>query len=216
MKGDRAAAKAKPEPLTTRPLTPADWPLVEKLFGPNGACGGCWCMTWRVPKHGKAWELAKGEPNRQRFKELVESGEAHGVFAFAGEECVGWCSFGPRRTFPKLLTHRALQTDWDEGTWSIVCFYIPSKWRGRGVATTLLKAATEEAFARGARRVEGYPAVPYNPVMPAAFAWTGVPALFKAAGYKELKRDGATRPVFVKDRSSGSPTRQRGQRRAKP
>src|SRR5947209_3357552 len=131
--GDAMPRRAKPAPspavpLTTRPLTPADWPLVEKLFGPRGACGGCWCMSWRVAKHGKTWEAAKGEPNRQRFRELVETGQAHGVFAFAGAEPVGWCSFGPRGTFPKLLTARALQTDWDEGTWSIVCFYIPTAW----------------------------------------------------------------------------------------
>jgi hypothetical protein len=24
------------------------WPLVEGLFGKNGACGGCWCQAWRI------------------------------------------------------------------------------------------------------------------------------------------------------------------------
>ena len=28
-------------------LTPADWPVLEQLFGPRGATGGCWCMWWR-------------------------------------------------------------------------------------------------------------------------------------------------------------------------
>jgi hypothetical protein len=59
-----------------------------------------------------------------------------------------------------------------------------------GVARLLLKAATDQAFKLGAGEVEGYPVVPKDPTgsMPAAFAWTGVPTLFEAAGYRELPR----------------------------
>ena len=44
--------------LTIRLLTPDDWSILTKLFGSNGACGGCWCMWPRVPRGGKAWEEA--------------------------------------------------------------------------------------------------------------------------------------------------------------
>ena len=64
------------EPFTTRPLTRDDWPVIEALFGANGACGGCWCMWWRVPMGGKAWDAAKGSPNREAFRSLVQSGRA--------------------------------------------------------------------------------------------------------------------------------------------
>ena len=30
--------------LTFQPLTPARWDDVVRLFGPRGACAGCWCM----------------------------------------------------------------------------------------------------------------------------------------------------------------------------
>ena len=53
-----------------RDLTPRDWPTIERLFGPRGACGGCWCMVWRV-SGGKAWLENKGEKNRRAFKRLV-------------------------------------------------------------------------------------------------------------------------------------------------
>jgi GNAT superfamily N-acetyltransferase len=187
-------------PLRVRPLTPDDWPTVVRLFGANGACGGCWCMWWRVPMGGKTWEEAKGPKNRDRFRRLVQAGQVHGVLAFAGDEPVGWCSFGPRQTFPRLTRVRALQRDGADDTWSIVCFYIPARWRGKGVATRLLEAATARAFALGAREVEGYPVVPKSPPakVPAAFAWTGVPALFEAAQYQELQRPGAARPIYLK------------------
>jgi hypothetical protein len=33
---------------TTRWLTPDLWPALEDLFAGKGACGGCWCMYWRI------------------------------------------------------------------------------------------------------------------------------------------------------------------------
>lgn len=185
--------------LAIRPLEPEDWPHIARLFGANGACGGCWCMWWRVPRGGKLWEEAKGRKNRDAFRRLVQAGKVHGVLAFARDEPVGWCSFGPRQDFPRLETVKALRHESGAGTWAVVCFYIPARWRGRGVAGRLLAAATERAFALGARALEGYPVVPKEDTkpVPAAFAWTGVPPLFERAGYEELERPGATRPIYV-------------------
>jgi GNAT superfamily N-acetyltransferase len=191
-----------PEPssnITVRPLTPDDWSVVTKLFGANGACGGCWCMWWRVPQGGKTWHEAQGDKNRDAFRRLVKADKVHAVLAFAGDEPIGWCSFGPKETFPRLKRIRALQHESPDGTWAIVCFYIPSRWRGRGVATALLHAATKRALELGAKAVEGYPVKlkEEGARMPGAFAWTGVPALFERSGYEEMKRSGATRPLFT-------------------
>jgi GNAT superfamily N-acetyltransferase len=188
--------------IQVRPLTPTDWPVIELLFGDNGACGGCWCMWWRVPKGGKTWEQAKGKKNRDAFRRLVKAGKVHGVLAFAGEEPVGWCCFGPRSTFPRIERVRALQRETPDTTWSVVCFYIPARWRGKGVATELVKTATERAFALGAKEVEGFPVVPKKAPdkVPAAFAWTGIPALFEAAGYEEMERPDASRPIYLSRR----------------
>jgi hypothetical protein len=187
-------------PVTTRPLQPDDWPIVEKLFGANGACGGCWCMWWRLPVHGKAWQEAKGENNKQQFRSLIERGDVHAVLAFAGEEPVGWLCFGPRETFPFLDKSRVLQTQRGDDTWSMVCFFISSRWRGCAVATALLQAGTKRAFALGAKEIEAYPADPKSGKLPAAFAYTGVPKLFQKAGYKKLKRPSGMRLIFVKQK----------------
>jgi GNAT superfamily N-acetyltransferase len=191
--------ESKDDALTLRLLGPDDWPVLAELFGPNGACGGCWCMWPRVPRGGKLWDECKGDTNRDNFRRLVEAGEVHGVLAFAEGRPVGWCSFGRRSSFPRLATVRAIQRDWAPTTWSVVCFYIPARWRGRGVARRLLEAATARAFELGAEEVEGYPAVPKDPStpLPAAFAWTGVPALFKAAGYRKLRTPEASRAVYL-------------------
>jgi GNAT superfamily N-acetyltransferase len=184
--------------LRVRAVRPDDWDTVAALFGANGACGGCWCMWWRVPRGGRAWEAAKGVRNRRRLRERLQGGRIHAVMAYEGDAPVGWCSFGPRTDFPRLDTVKALRHEPVPGTWSIVCFFIPARQRGRGVATALLRAAAREAFRRGAAVVEGYPVVPARarePV-PAAFAWTGVPALFERAGFELAPGPGAARPIY--------------------
>ena len=55
-----------------KPLTPARWHDFETLFGKNGACGGCWCMTWRIAL--KEFREKKGAGNKRAMKKLVESG----------------------------------------------------------------------------------------------------------------------------------------------
>jgi GNAT superfamily N-acetyltransferase len=120
------------------------------------------------------------------------------MLAFAGEKPVGWCCFGPRGDFPRLETVKALRLEWSPATWAIVCFFVPKQWRGRGVATHLLEAATVRAFELGAKEVHGYPVSPRSTSASAAFVWTGVPRLFEKAGYERLQRRGPLRPVFIK------------------
>lgn len=196
--------------IAVRPLAPDDWPVIEKLFGDNGACGGCWCMTWRVPRGGKLWEQNKGEPNRRAFRKLIREGKIFGCLAFCAEVPIGWCCVGPRADFPRLQSIKALQTEWDSDTWSVTCFYIKSAWRGRGVAGKLLKAAVRLSKAHGARRLEGYPVKTYGAgKIPAAFAWTGIPRLFECQKFVAISPPNASRDVYARDfrKSSVAPAR---------
>jgi len=180
-------AHAETPALVTRPLARDDWPLIETLFGANGACGGCWCMWWRVPMGGKGWEAVKGEPNRAAFRALVESGNASGVLALAGDIPVGWCAIGPRAVFPRVERSKALARDWTPATWSLNCLFVPARWRGRGVATALVAAAIDLARQAGAHEIEAYPqAVAPGERQAGAFVWTGVPNLFLAAGFRPV------------------------------
>lgn len=174
--------------LTTKPLSPELWPAFEALFGGKGACGGCWCMSWRVEK-GERWEALKGEKAKARMRALVRDGKAEGLLAFVGEEPVGWCAIGPRTSYAKLDRAPSLACDDAADVWSLPCFFIRRDHRGEGVATRLLKDALVYVRKRGGRIVEGYPARPYGDgKLPAAFAWTGVPSLFEKAGFQVLTR----------------------------
>lgn len=185
--------------LTVRDLAPGLWPALESLFGPHGACGGCWCMHWRLEK-GERWEELKGAPAKRRMKSLVTSGRARGAIAFAGKEPVGWLAYGPRRDFPRLDRAPTLACDDPERVWSVPCFYIKPGWRDQGVATALLKHALASLRKAGAEVAEGYP-VNLRPGqrLPSTFAWTGTRGLFAQAGF-ELAGPGSTSKVRVRRR----------------
>jgi GNAT superfamily N-acetyltransferase len=198
-----------------RPLERGDWRAVERLFGANGACGGCWCMWWRVEKGGQSWRAAQGATNRARFAKLVKRGAVHAMIAYEDDEPIGWCSFGPHASFPRFQSVRVLRHEVSDETWSIVCFFIPAGQRGKGLATRLLEASTKRAFALGARVIEAYPVVPpaSSERMPAAFAWTGVPAVFEAAGYERIARPAGLRPIYTVERGTSRTARKERQLR---
>lgn len=176
------------------PLTPERWDDLVALFGPRGACGGCWCMWWRL-KHSQ-FEKQKGEENKRALKRIVDSGEVPGLLAYADGHPVGWCSVAPREAFPRLGRSRILKRVDDRPVWSVVCFFVDKPFRRRGVAVRLLEAAVEHAMKHGAMIVEGYPVEPRKASTPDAFAFTGLASAFRKAGFVEVLRRSDTRPIM--------------------
>ena len=179
--------------LTYHPLTPERWKDFEKLFGQRGACGGCWCMSWRLQR--SAFEEQKGAGNKRAMKKIVSSGEIPGIIAYDGPDPIGWCSVAPREAFPRLEKARTLKRIDDNPVWSVVCLFIAKPYRRRGVSSLLLKAAVEFAGRSGASIVEGYPFEPKQK-LPDPFVWTGLTSSFKAAGFKEAARHSPSRPIM--------------------
>ena len=104
------------------PLTYERWPDFELLFGEKGACGGCWCMWWRLKR--SEFEKQKGKGNKQMMKKLIKSGEIPGIIAYYDNQPVGWCSISPRERFYALERSRILKRIDDKPVWSVVCFFI--------------------------------------------------------------------------------------------
>jgi GNAT superfamily N-acetyltransferase len=177
--------------------TPARWKDVEALFGERGACGGCWCMTWRLER--STYEKGKKSGNRRALKKLVEDGRRPGIIAYHGREPVAWCAVAPREEYSFLSRSRVLAPVDDTPVWSISCFFVAKPWRRRGVSVLLLRKAAEMAFARGARVVEGYPQQSAMEKSPDTFVWTGLPAAFAKAGFREVARRSPARPIFRRD-----------------
>jgi GNAT superfamily N-acetyltransferase len=186
-----------PLALQIHPLTLDRWRDLERLFGERGACGGCWCMYWKLKS--AVFKEQRGPGNKAALREGVAAGEVPGLIAYSGNEPVGWCALAAREEYPRLERSRILQCIDDRPVWSVVCFFVARPYRGRGVASGLLRAAVGYAGQQGARIVEGYPVDPSKGRYPDAFAYTGLVSSFRAAGFEEVARRSAHRPIMRYD-----------------
>jgi GNAT superfamily N-acetyltransferase len=180
--------------LIIQPLDKNHWNDFETLFGSRGACGGCWCMSWRLPR--REFEKQKGEGNKQAMKRLVKKKEQIGFLAYADDKIVGWCAVAPRERYVRLETSRVLKRLDNESVWSIPCFFLAKQYRRKGLSVELLKAVIAYCKKKGVKTLEGYPIIPYSNTIPAAFAWTGFLSSFEKAGFKEAKRWSKARPIM--------------------
>jgi len=179
--------------LSFHPLTQKLWRDFELLFGRNGACGGCWCMYWKL--RGKAFSENAGNTARQMQKAIVDSKTVPGLLAYSEGYPVGWIAVEPRSAYPKLAHSRVLKPVDDQEVWSITCFFVEKKHRRKGITVELLKAAVEYVRKQGGKIVEGYP-VDASSNQADAFVYTGTASAFKKAGFVEVARNAPTRPIF--------------------
>jgi GNAT superfamily N-acetyltransferase len=160
-----------------QPLTPDRWADFEQLFGPRGACAGCWCMFWKLPR--REFEENKGVGNRLAQRGIVLTGGVPGLLAYVDEIPAGWIAVGPRSEYTGLARSRVLKPLDDIPVWSVPCFFVARKYRGQGLTVGLLKAAVEYVRSQGGSVVEGYPVGPrQNGRMPPVFVFTGLVSAF--------------------------------------
>jgi GNAT superfamily N-acetyltransferase len=186
--------------LKVRPVTRARWDDLVALFGwDRGGYSGCWCVWFRVT----AQEFSKGAPrggaagNRAAMRKIVASGTVPGLLAYIDENPVGWISVAPREEFGRIERSPVSKpVDNEPGVWSIVCWYIDRRHRGKGVGSALLQAAVDHAIRKGARIIEGYPVDPSRRKHSNAEAFVGIDAMFREAGFREVARRSPSRPLM--------------------
>ena len=83
----------------------------------------------------------------------------------------------------------------DKAVWSIVCFFVDPRERGKGVMEALLRAAIDYARSQGATLLEAYPVDKRERSHP-DFMWFGAKRMYDRAGFKEVARRKRTRPVM--------------------
>ena len=177
------------------PLTPERWSDFEKLFGPGGAYGGCWCMWPRL--RSKDWNASRAAGRKQAMRAIVAAGKPPGLLAYVGSEPVGWVSVDGRERLDRFEHSRKVKAlDRPEGMWSIVCFVIAKQYRGQGIMPLLLEGALAYARERGARVIEAYPIEPQGELK-SYQGFEGIASVFRKAGFMRVGGT-ETRPVMRK------------------
>jgi len=186
---------------------------------------GCWCMYYRVSGaiSREAGERA-ADASKRAMRSLVDAGTVTGLVGYETEERrhpskvgsdasangsdlprgasdlarevpVGWVSLGPREQYDKLRRSPVMRAVDDQPVWSIVCFVVPSEYRGRGVTNALLAGAIAYAREQGAGILEAYP-VDRNVAGHASAPWFGSAHMFAEAGFEEVARRRDDRPIM--------------------
>ncbi|MRR07159.1 MAG: GNAT family N-acetyltransferase [Deltaproteobacteria bacterium] len=184
--------------LTVLPVTTERWPDLEAVFAAKGCsvARGCWCMAYRQcgaqepPPAG----MSRSQANRAALKALVDAGKSPGLIAYHGKVPVGWVSLAPRDEFARLRLSPVMKPVDDKPVWSIICFVVPSAYRGQGVAHALLQGAIAYAREHGATLIEAYPVDKPGRSRDDAM-WFGAKSMYDRAGFQEVARRKPERPV---------------------
>jgi GNAT superfamily N-acetyltransferase len=174
--------------LEIQPLTAKRIADLATLFDQGGDPKWCWCSYFRV--RGRDWTNASPAENRELLEAASRRRDhAPGLVAYDEGVVVGWVSLGPRDDYERLAHSTVLAPIDDAPVWSLVCFVVGRKSRGRGVAGDLLAAAIDYARDHGATTLEAYPVdVPRGERIASASAFHGTLGMFKRAGFKVIER----------------------------
>jgi GNAT superfamily N-acetyltransferase len=129
------------------------------------------------------------------MRALVDEGHEPGVLLYEDGRAVAWCAVAPREEYVRLGASRVWAPVDDAKVWSVSCFFVEKKARGKGLTVAVLKAAAEFARLRGAKILEGYPQE-LKEKLPPAFVWTGVMPTFVHAGFREAERRSPKKPIM--------------------
>lgn len=194
MKEKTSNYKESVNQLTIEPLSKDNWNKFLELFGKKGACGNCWCMSFRLKK--SEFDAGKiGDGNKNRMKNLVWENKPAGILGFYGGKAVAWLAFAPREDFIKIENSRIHKRIDNKPVWSIPCFFISKEFRRQGLSVMILKAVIEYAKENNIKVLEAYPTIPTQEKLPDAFAWIGLYKSFERAGFKIVDRKSKNRPM---------------------
>jgi GNAT superfamily N-acetyltransferase len=129
---------------------------------------------------------------------VVDGGQVPGLLLYIAGQVMGWCSIGPRETFPGLERSRIYKRIDAQPVWSIACFFVAKPFRRKGdgpVMRHLLLGALAYAREHGATIVEGYPRDLDRPIA-GSKGYRGIASTFRDVGFAEVGRASATQLIM--------------------
>lgn len=179
------------------PLTSGHWDRFADLFGPQGACYGCWCTYFRLPP--KEREANDREANKAHMRARVMAGPPPGILAVENDQAIGWLQVGPKADVPQWNSKRrvsAPQPDSqpeDGSVWAMSCFFVAKNARGKSVSRRLVAGGVEFARKNGARLIES---CPMDSSKSPLSLFVGSSHVFREAGFEQVALRKEGRPLM--------------------
>jgi GNAT superfamily N-acetyltransferase len=189
--------------FVSKPLDPATWPAFADLVEQNnGVWGGCWCMGFHPEG---VWDDTTPALNRERKLGRVNAGTTHAALVFDGDECVGWCQFGPPAELPRIKHKRAYDSEPVQAPdWRITCFFVGKGHRRQGVAAAALAGALGQIADLGGGLVESFPEDTTDRKVSGSFLHNANLALFEQNGFERTRKLGKNRWLVQKKVATGA------------
>lgn len=115
----------------------------------------------------------------------MRNATVHQVLVYQGEECIGWCQYGPPAELPNIKNPAAHARGLSAlPDWRIGCIFTDKRHRRQGVARAAVAAALAAIRAAGGGLVEAYPEqVAGREPQRGAYLHTGPESLFEELGF---------------------------------
>lgn len=188
-----------PEDVESRPLTPDRWDDFATLFGPQGACYGCWCTYFRVS--AKERQAMNADARRMFMYHRVAQGPPPGLLGYRGGQAIAWVQVGPRADLPQWNSPKTVsrplspEDATDPAVWAVSCFYMPRAERGKGMSHRMLAEAIAFARDNAARVLEACP-IDRTKQSKSIGLYVGSTRIFEAAGFAEVAKRKDGRPLM--------------------
>ena len=185
--------------ITVLPLTPDRIGDFETLFGPSGACYGCWCTYFRLKP--KLRQTMTTNEKHEFMTGRIRRGPPPGLLAYKEGKPVGWMQIGPRADIPEWNNANRATTPMNDApaddplVWAISCFFFTSKERGKGLSHRLVSEGVRFAQTNGARMLEASPMDRAKQAKSIGL-YVGSTTVFEKAGFIEVARRKEGRPLM--------------------
>lgn len=196
---------------TTSALTQQTWPAFAALVeANNGVWGGCWCMGF----HPEGLADRSADENRSAKLAHVRNGTVHQLLVLDGDECVGWCQYGPPTEIATIKNPKAYQAGLVElPDWRIGCVFTGKGHRRAGVARAAVTGVLAAIAEAGGGVVEAYPEqVEGRKPQQGAWFHTGPEDLFASLGFERDRQIAKWRWVMRRRVEPTAPERSESRR----
>lgn len=183
-----------PQDIAVSVLNSGSWQALTDLVGRSGASNGCWCQYWLL---GPEYHRRDRTLNRQALRDELDRIPAPGpgLLAEAPDGTpVGWARLTPRAELSWLRARFGERLPDGDDVWAMPCFFVRTRWRGRGVMSALIAGGVDLAGRHGLSVLEAYP-VDADVSGATRNRFPGVLRPFLRAGFAEVSRLSAERPV---------------------
>jgi GNAT superfamily N-acetyltransferase len=185
--------------LQIHPLTPDRIPDFVTLFGPSGACYGCWCTSFLL--RPKTRHAMSNDERREVMLDRIRRGPPPGLLLYDSADPVGWMQIGPRSDTPEWNNPGRVSFPLpdapadDPNVWAITCFFFRRSHRGKRLTHRMLAEGIAFAREHGARILEAAPMVQSK--QPKAIGlFVGPARTFQAAGFQSVATVKEGRPLM--------------------